>query len=65
MSACLDCEKRHVGCHGSCDDYKKYKQELEEKTALKREMKHKEVIVRDTLFISARKRYVKYKQKKW
>ena len=21
---CYGCSKRHIGCHGSCDDYKKW-----------------------------------------
>lgn len=25
----VDCAKRHPGCHSSCPDYKKYKEELE------------------------------------
>lgn len=24
---CKDCEKRHVGCHSSCEDYKMYHDE--------------------------------------
>lgn len=26
---CLNCKKRHLGCHSDCEDYKKYKEELE------------------------------------
>ena len=24
---CKDCEKRHVGCHGKCNDYKEWHKE--------------------------------------
>lgn len=36
---CKDCEKRHVGCHGTCDDYKSWS--LKEQT-YKLEMRKKE-----------------------
>lgn len=26
---CRDCKERHVGCHGSCEKYKKSKEEFE------------------------------------
>ena len=26
--ACKGCQKRFVGCHASCEDYKKFKEEL-------------------------------------
>ena len=29
-TACKDCEKRHVGCHATCDEYKQFKKEREE-----------------------------------
>lgn len=28
-NSCLNCNHRHLGCHGTCEDYKKYKEELE------------------------------------
>lgn len=28
---CYKCDKRHPGCHGSCDDYKKYHKAREDK----------------------------------
>lgn len=39
---CKDCEKRQVGCHGSCPDYAAYaqsRQELREKARLFKEVK--------------------------
>ena len=27
---CQKCEKRHIGCHGSCDDYKQFCKEHDE-----------------------------------
>lgn len=35
-SPCLDCEKRTVGCHGSCDEYKEYSKQNKEQNELKR-----------------------------
>lgn len=28
QSPCLDCNKRHTGCHTYCEDYQKYRSEL-------------------------------------
>ena len=28
---CYKCDKRHPCCHGSCDDYKKYQKDREDK----------------------------------
>lgn len=33
---CLGCERRQVGCHGKCEDYKAYRAKLDEKAALER-----------------------------
>lgn len=27
---CLGCERRELGCHGKCNDYKQFKVDLEE-----------------------------------
>lgn len=35
---CYNCEKRFLGCHGSCEDYKKYIAEKEEVNKKKREV---------------------------
>ena len=29
-SPCLNCEKRHTGCHANCEDYKNYRINLDE-----------------------------------
>ena len=49
MNQCLNCEKRSLGCHSSCKDYKDYKQDLEKKAAQKRAFKSKTHVVEDTL----------------
>ena len=36
---CYNCEDRYAGCHGKCDNYKKFKENLEEDKRLKRETK--------------------------
>jgi hypothetical protein len=35
-SPCLDCSRRTVGCHGSCEDYKAYSLKNQEQNELKR-----------------------------
>lgn len=30
IECCRDCQKRHAGCHSTCEDYKREKAELEE-----------------------------------
>ena len=32
---CYECPDRHTGCHGSCERYKKWRQELDEKNELR------------------------------
>lgn len=34
---CKGCEKREVGCHAKCEDYKAYRQVIEEKRQAKAE----------------------------
>ena len=65
MASCLNCEKRSVGCHSSCEDYKKFKKELEEKAKQKIDAKSKESIINSTILTGIRKRYKKYKRKIW
>jgi len=36
---CYNCEDRYAGCHSKCDNYKKFKENLEEDKRLKREAK--------------------------
>lgn len=36
-SPCKDCDKRFIGCHGSCDDYKVFRTELDRINQLKEE----------------------------
>lgn len=31
INPCYMCEKRNVGCHGPCEDYKRFKTDNEEK----------------------------------
>ena len=36
MKTCKDCKDRFVGCHSKCEDYKKYREKIEEINKLKR-----------------------------
>jgi hypothetical protein len=63
---CRNCTERVVGCHSTCDKYKKFKEELE----VVREEKCKESILRDIryrgMFAQARKTGFYYsKGMKW
>ena len=42
---CLDCEKRTVGCHSSCKEYKDFREELDIKNQLKRDAQQKRNII--------------------
>jgi hypothetical protein len=33
---CHKCEKRHPGCHGTCSDYKEYREKLDQTNEVKR-----------------------------
>lgn len=37
MNPCRGCEKRQVGCHGGCPDYKAFKEKLETVNTLRRQ----------------------------
>ena len=60
---CYNCEKRVIGCHSKCNEYKQFKENLEATSAIVRDVKNKENIVRDTLIAGVQKRYKKYKKK--
>lgn len=31
QAPCKDCERRHIGCHAQCDDYKAWREEQDRK----------------------------------
>jgi len=35
--SCKGCARRYVGCHADCEDYKAFKQEIEERKKRERE----------------------------
>jgi hypothetical protein len=37
VSPCKDCEDRHIACHDRCDNYKKWKQRIDEIKKAKKE----------------------------
>lgn len=45
--SCLGCEKRHINCHADCEDYKKWKAELDEKSAQIKKEKAKQIASTD------------------
>lgn len=36
-NSCLNCTKRNLQCHSICEDYKRYKEELEKYKILKKQ----------------------------
>lgn len=41
--ACKGCQKRFVGCHASCEDYKKFKEGLKKQNDLIYRKKQKQI----------------------
>ena len=54
---CKDCQERHLHCHGDCEQYKKWKAELEGITSESR--KRKEIIDTDLHREVYKRRYPK------
>ena len=50
--SCLNCEKRHVGCHSSCEEYAEFKSNFLEQKEIKRKQKERQNIVYDYVFES-------------
>ena len=62
--SCLNCEKRHVGCHSSCEEYAEFKRNFSEQKEIKRKQKERQNIVNDYVFDS-RDRQRRRNGKKW
>ena len=50
--SCLNCEKRHVGCHSSCEKYAEFKKNFMEQKEINRKQKYHQNIVNDYVFDS-------------
>lgn len=50
--SCLNCEKRHVGCHSLCKEYAEFKKNFSEQKEIKRKQKERQNIVYDYVFES-------------
>ena len=61
---CLNCEKRHVGCHSSCEEYAEFKRNSSEQKEIKRKQKELQNIVYNYVFES-RDRQKRRNGKKW
>ena len=42
---CFNCEKRHVGCHSSCEEYAEFKRNFMEQKEIKRKQEERQNIV--------------------
>ena len=42
---CLNCEKRHVGCHSSCEEYAEFKRNFSEQKEIERKQEERQNIV--------------------
>ena len=62
--SCLNCEKRHVGCHSSCEEYAEFKRNSSEQKEIKRKQKEIQNIVYNYVFES-RDRQKRRNGKKW
>ena len=62
--SCLNCERRHVGCHSSCEEYAEFKRNFMEQKEIKRKQKERQNIVYDYVFES-RDRQRRRNGKKW
>ena len=49
---CFNCEKRHVGCHSSCEEYAEFKRNFSEKKEISRKQKELQSIVSGYVFES-------------
>ena len=58
----MNCENRVVGCHGSCEDYKAYKENLANLNKLKEDDKRKRRLM-DDYFYDTKRRLDKRKDK--
>ena len=52
---CLNCEKRHVGCHSSCEEYAEFKRKKKKKKEIKRKQEELQNIVCGYVFESREK----------
>ena len=43
ITCCIDCNKRHSGCHSVCPEYKEQRQQLDEHNAIVRAARLKEI----------------------
>ena len=61
---CKNCEKRYVGCHGSCNEYKEAKEKNDKEKEEIRCLKKRENDVRG-VFMDTHERIMKRMNKKW
>lgn len=47
MCPCKGCEVRSENCHAGCEDYKRFRSELDKKAQAKEKIKHIEMYTRD------------------
>ena len=47
MSVCKGCEVRSENCHAGCEDYKKFRKEMDKKAEARHKVKHIEMYMRD------------------
>ena len=59
ISPCKDCEKRYLGCHSGCPEYKQFKDSID----IARENKRKEQIINSHEYDVGLEKMKKYKYK--
>ena len=60
IECCRDCQKRHAGCHSTCDDYKREKAELEELNSARRTKANADAAYTSYHIDNKKKRRAKY-----
>lgn len=62
-NSCWKCERRHVGCHVTCEDYKKFKDDCALLQKARREAMLKDVIVAERVREKARLQAMRKKRR--
>ena len=64
LNPCKDCSRRHFKCHSECEDYKEFRQALDERNALIRQERLRENDLR-AVAIDSRRRVLRKKKPKY
>lgn len=63
-SPCYNCQKREIGCHGICEEYKAYSNKINKRNEIRREIRAKNEDVLEVGFALRNKLDRKYGRRK-